>query len=49
MTRHLQEVMYPALLFGCSFAELVTVMVILFSPEYIHLLLSIGNLRDEAA
>ncbi len=49
MTRRLQEVLYPALLFGCYLAELVAIMVILLSPEYIHLLLSIGNLKDEAA
>jgi hypothetical protein len=49
MTHHLQEVTYPTLLFGCYFAELVTATIILFSSEYVHLLLSIGNLKNEAA
>lgn len=45
MTRELLDVLFPSLLTSLYMHELALILVILFSPEYIELLLCIDNLQ----
>lgn len=46
MTRELVDVLFPSLLFSFCLHELALILVILFSPEYIELLLCIDNMQQ---
>lgn len=46
MTRELLDVLFPSLLFSFYMHELALILVILFSPEYIELLLCIDNMQQ---